>query len=76
VVEDPNNTEAKGLKSQIVSTLKQQMKGIYEDSVLEESMGNVDSAKEKWKKIMSEDLETGDYAQKARSKLSKYGIGD
>ncbi len=49
------------------------MKAIYEDSVLEESLGNVDSAKEKWKKIMKEDLETDDYFKKSKVLLRKYG---
>ena len=76
VEQDPNNDAAKTLRDQMRSELKREMKGIYEDSVLEESMGNVDSAKEKWKKIMGEDLEKGEYAKKAKGKLQKYGVGD
>jgi hypothetical protein len=73
--EDPDNIEAKELRNHMLAELRRQMKGIYEDSVLEESMGNVDTAKEKWKKIMQEDLPDDDYTQKARSKLNKYGLG-
>jgi hypothetical protein len=51
------------------------MKTIYQDSVLEESLGNVDSAKEKWKKIIQEDLSFDDYTTKAKLKLQKYGAG-
>ena len=50
--EDPQNESARDTKNQIVSKLKREMKSIYEDSVLEESLGNVDTAKEKWKKIV------------------------
>ena len=51
------------------------MKSIYEDSILEESLGNVEAAKEKWKKIMQNDLEFDDYYKKAKRKLKKYGEG-
>ena len=60
----------------MLSELRRELKGVYEDSVLEESLGNVDSAKEKWKKIVKDDLEKGEYGQKAKSKLQKYGIGN
>lgn len=75
VEEDPGNEPAKEVRAQMLSELKREMKSIYEDSVLEESMGNVDSAKEKWKKIIKGDLENGDYAHKAHGKLQKYGVG-
>jgi len=74
VDEDPENEEAKTQRHSMLTELKRELKSIYEDSVLEESMGNVDSAKEKWRKIMKEDLEKGEYARKARSKLEKYGV--
>jgi pSer/pThr/pTyr-binding forkhead associated (FHA) protein/tetratricopeptide (TPR) repeat protein len=75
VKEDPDNSEAKTVRGKMLSELHREMKSIYEDSVLEESMGNVDTAKEKWKKIMQEDLEGDDYSNKAKGKLQKYGIG-
>ncbi|MGE4133706.1 MAG: hypothetical protein AB7F86_18865, partial [Bdellovibrionales bacterium] len=73
VQEDPGNEEAKTNREKMVNELRREMKTIYEDSVLEESLGNVDSAKEKWRKIMNEDLEFEDYYKKAKSKLQKYG---
>ncbi|MGZ3722800.1 MAG: FHA domain-containing protein [Bdellovibrionales bacterium] len=75
VDEDPGNSSAKETRGQMLSELKREMKSIYEDSVLEESMGNVDSAKEKWRKIMKEDLDNGEYGKKAHGKLQKYGVG-
>ncbi len=75
VEEDPSNSNARTYRDRILSDLRREMKTIYEDSVLEESLGNVDSAKEKWKKIMAEDIESDDYWQKAKSKLQKYGGG-
>lgn len=75
VDEDPGNENAKSIRERVLGDLRREMKTIYEDSVLEESLGNVDSAKEKWKKIMAEDIESDDYWQKAKSKLQKYGGG-
>lgn len=74
--EDKDNKDAEQLKDQMLKELRRQMKAIYEDSVLEESLGNVDSAKEKWRKIIAEDLEFDDYAIKAKTKLQKYGGGN
>lgn len=75
VNEDPSNHEAKEYRDKMLLELRREMKAIYEDSVLEESLGNVDSAKEKWKKIVDENLSFDDYTTKAKSKLQKYGLG-
>ncbi|HMN67269.1 MAG TPA: FHA domain-containing protein [Bdellovibrionales bacterium] len=74
LAEDGSNEEARGYRGKMHSELKREMKSIYEDSVLEESLGNVDSAKEKWKKIVKENLDFDDYTKKAKSKLQKYGM--
>jgi hypothetical protein len=50
------------------------MKALYSDSVLEENLGNIESAKVKWKEILENDIDTGDYYKKAKSKMKKYGI--
>lgn len=71
--EDSKNKEAKEYQAQMLTELRRDMKNIYEDSVLEESLGNVDTAKEKWRKIMKEDLEIDDYYVKSKGKLQKYG---
>lgn len=73
--EDPGNTKARQERDRMLSELRREMKAIYEDSVLEESLGNVDTAKEKWKKITEENLSFDDYTKKAKQKLRKYGIG-
>lgn len=72
--EDPSNEEVKTLQARMLGILHGNMKSIYEDSVLEESLGNVDSAQEKWKKIIKEDLDFDDYSQKSRTLLKKYGV--
>lgn len=72
LTEDPKNLQAKTMRDNMHGKLRREMKAIYEDSVLEESMGNVDSAKEKWKKIVSDNLTFDEYTKKAKSKLEKY----
>ncbi len=73
--EDPKNTGAQSLIKQSLSELRREMKAIYEDSVIEESLGNIDAAKEKWHRLLTEDLSSDDYYIKAKLKLQKYGVG-
>jgi tetratricopeptide (TPR) repeat protein len=75
LVEEPGNSGAEEIRARMLSQLKQELKGVYEESVIEESLGNFDGAKDKWKKIVKDDLPTGEYAKKARAKLQKYGVG-
>lgn len=70
---DPDHAEGRSLKAKIVAELYKEMKVIYSDSVLEESMGNVEQAKEKWKQILEADVPSGEYYNKAKVKMKKYG---
>lgn len=72
--EDPKNREVAAVRSQALSDLRREMKNIYEDAILEESIGNVQDAKEKWKKILTLDIKSGEYYRKAKIKLRKYGV--
>lgn len=74
-VEDPKNVSGQSLKRKALSELRREMKAIYEDSVLEESLGNIDAAKEKWKRLLQDDLPSDDFYTKAKLKLQKYGVG-
>ena len=74
-LEDPKNVSGLNLKKKALSELRREMKAVYEDSVLEESLGNIDAAKEKWKRLLQEDLPTDDFYTKAKLKLQKYGVG-
>ncbi len=73
--DNPNEAKARELRDRALSQLKREMKSIYEDSVLEESLGNIDAAKEKWSKIVDKSIPEDEYYKKAKSKLRKYGIG-
>lgn len=71
---DPDNQKAEELKSRSLASLNRSMKTLYEDSILEESLGNLDAAKEKWSRIIKESVPDDSYYKKAKSKLRKYGI--
>lgn len=71
---DPKNAEMMELQSEYTLDLRKNMKALYEDSVIEENVGNIEAAKEKWKKIKSQDIPNGEYLLKVRTKLKKYGL--
>lgn len=80
LVYDPDNQKVKEKMESYTRELRRQMMVIYQESVIDESYGIVEStearsgAKEKWKKIIELDLEDGEYYKKAIIKLRKYGI--
>ena len=72
--EDPHNEQANSLKDQMLASLRRDMKTLDEDSVLEETLGNVESAKEKWQKNIQDDLRIlMNYSKKSKVLLKKYG---
>lgn len=73
--ENPGNKEATSIRQQAFSQLRREMKALYEDSRIEESLGNIEAAKEKWMKIVEKSVPQDDYYQKAKKSLKKYGIG-
>lgn len=73
--ENPGNGDAKRLRAQALSEMRRELKSIYEDSVLEESMGNIDTAKERWKQIMEKSVPGDEYHNKSKRNLQKYGVG-
>jgi pSer/pThr/pTyr-binding forkhead associated (FHA) protein len=70
--EDPQNADAIELKKTAQSQMKRELRSIYEDSRLEESMGNVENAKQKWKKIQEDSYPGEEFYEKAKNKLKKY----
>ncbi len=53
---------------------KKLMQNLYQEGILEESVGEVDAAKGKWKKILDQSYAGEDYYQKSQLKLKKYGL--
>lgn len=70
---DPSNFTLPEKIDQYTNELRKQMMTIYQEGILEENLGNVDAAKEKWKKILELDVPDGEYYKKAYIKLKKYG---
>ena len=55
-----------------VKEINKQLKSLYEESVLNESLGQIEIAKKIWREILEKDIPNGEYYKKARSKLDKY----
>lgn len=76
---DPTREDLKEKAEDLKNELRKVMMVYYQEGVLEESFGNVEGgdnragAKEKWKKILDQDVTDGEYYQKAYIKLKKYG---
>jgi len=70
---DPSDSRILRNMADVESALKKKMKELYNDGVLEENIGNLESAKQKWRAILDQDIKNGDYYKKASSKLRRYG---
>jgi tetratricopeptide (TPR) repeat protein len=71
---NPDNETLKGKLNSALADLKKSMQAIYQEAILEESVGEVETAKTKWKKIIDQSLPEEDYYKKSKIKLKKYGI--
>jgi len=77
---DPDNQTLKDKIEKYSNDLRNQVKLMYQESIIDENFGFVDGsenrpgAKDKWKKILEIDLEEGDYYRKAFIKLKRYGV--
>ncbi|MDZ4678776.1 MAG: FHA domain-containing protein [Oligoflexia bacterium] len=49
-----------------------ELKNLYAEAVIEENLGNIESAKKKWRIILESGLVNDSYYPKAKSKLGKY----
>lgn len=77
---DPNNQDLDDKIETYVRELKKQTLVIFQEGILEEGFGNIEGsegkpgAKDKWKKVLELDVPDGEYYQKARQRLKKYGV--
>ncbi len=69
---DGTNNEAKDLQIKAAAELRIDMKNIYSESVIEENLGNIESAKKKWRTILDQNVKSDSYYEKAHIKLGKY----
>lgn len=72
---DPYNTPAAELNSRIQKEKDQKLREIYEESVINEGLGQIDQAKANWKKILETDHPDGVYYKRARNKMRAFGGG-
>lgn len=70
---EPNITALIAEEQKLVAELEKQMRVLYQESVIEEGLGNIEAAKERWDKILSKDVGNGEYFKKATLKMKKYG---
>lgn len=69
----PNDRTLQDEIDRIVEELRKKMQVLYQEAILEENIGNIDTAKDRWRKIVEQDIPNGEYYAKAISKLKKYG---
>ena len=70
---NPENEVMKGKLKQYELSLKKAMLVPYQEGILEESVGNLELAKKKWKTILELSIQGEEYYEKALAKLKKYG---
>jgi len=70
---NPDNEVVKGHLTAALLELRKLMQPIYQESIVEESVGDVEKAKDKWKKIIDASIVGEEYYEKSRLKLKKYG---
>ncbi len=68
----PNNPEVLELRDQALGQLRKKAKELFLDGNLEESLGNISAAKDKWKEILDFHVKSDEYYKKAKRKLKKY----
>lgn len=74
IVIDDSNQMLIGKHAEWMINLKNLMRPIFQESIIEESVGEVDQAKAKWKKITEMSLTGEDYFEKSKFKLIRYGL--
>jgi pSer/pThr/pTyr-binding forkhead associated (FHA) protein len=70
---DPQNMQAAELNANIQKQKNQKLREIYEESVINEGLGQIDQAKTNWKKILDMDHPDGQYYKRAKSKMKAFG---
>lgn len=72
VIPAPRNQPALDVMEKAKGRLEIQMKPLYEEAAINESMGNVAVAKDYWNKILLKDVKAGVYYMRAKTKLDNY----
>lgn len=64
--------KAKNYIQQALSSLKKELKPVYEQSMWHESFSRIEEAIKLWKEILEKDVKDGYYYRKAHSQIKKY----
>ena len=64
--------QAKNYIQQALSSLKKELKPLYEQSMWHESFSRIEEATKLWKEILEKDVQNGYYYKKAQSQIKKY----
>jgi pSer/pThr/pTyr-binding forkhead associated (FHA) protein/tetratricopeptide (TPR) repeat protein len=73
IVINPKNQVLIGIHEEWMNELRKNMMQIYQEANFEESIGDIDSAKQKWGQIRERSLPGEDYYEKSKVKLKRYG---
>ena len=71
---DPHDYRISYFIHKIEKELNNKMKKLYMDAVIEERFGNLEASRNKWDEILKNDVEDGEYYQKAMRKIKQYGF--
>lgn len=77
---DPTNPAFEEKIDYYKKELSKNMQILFQEGILEEGFGNIEGnqerpgAKDKWRKILELDVPDGEYYQKAKQRLKKYGV--
>ncbi len=69
---DRYNKDLSQIYTDNLKTLEVKMQSLYQEAIIEEDLGQIDLAYNKWKDIIDEDTPDGKYFKKAKYKLSLY----
>ena len=67
-----DDKKAKQFIQQALSTIRRELKPLYEQSMLDESFSRIEEAKKLWNEILKKDVSDGHYYKKAVFQLNKY----
>jgi pSer/pThr/pTyr-binding forkhead associated (FHA) protein len=70
---DPQSEKAAELNAKVRRDLTNKVREIYSEAVIDEGIGLIPQAKDKWKNILKIDHPEGEYYKRAKSKLRAYG---
>lgn len=73
IVINPKNQVLIGIHEEWMNELRKNMMQVYQEANFDESIGDIDSAKQKWNQIRERSLPGEDYYEKSKVKLKRYG---